>query len=302
MILAIGEILFDHFPGYRRVGGAPLNFSWHLKKLGFPVRFVTRVGADQEGRELEDLLASGGFEGSDLQVDHEHSTGAVNVSVDERGVPEFEILPGAAFDYLEMNESVERILEQDPSLVYFGTLGQRTESGRKFMEKVFASAGDGVRFLCDVNLRPHCYTPEVVKASLARADLVKLNEEELDTISRFTGDELTGDDPWRALMKRYEVELVALTKGDQGSEIHAQAGSGSVGPVQGLTIADTVGAGDAYASILAIGYLRGWSPERILSVASRFSAAVCGIQGALPDSDQFYDQFQSMIKGDDDER
>jgi len=302
MILATGEILFDHFPGYSRAGGAPLNFSWHLKKLGCPVRFVTRVGDDPEGRELMDLLAGGRFEIGDLQVDSGHPTGAVNVSVDEGGVPTFEILAGAAFDYLEMNESVRPLLQSGSELVYFGTLIQRTDAGRDFMEQVFSLAGEGVRFLCDLNLRPDCYTPETIQASLDRADVVKLNEEELDVIADFPGETLSKEDPCRALMERYDVEMVALTKGEHGSEIYDGKGCYCVGPVKDLAVADTVGAGDAYASVLALGYLNGWHPERILAMASGFSAAICRIRGALPESDGFYDPFRAMIKDGDNER
>lgn len=301
MILASGEILFDHFPKYRRVGGAPLNFSWHLKKLGCPVRLVTRVGDDAEGRELRDLLAQGGFEAADLQVDPEHPTGAVKVQVDGNGVPTFDILPGAAFDYLEMDGSVKALMGQGPALVYYGTLAQRTEAGRRFIQQVFARAGEGTRFLCDLNLRPRCYTPEVVRASLERADVVKLNEEELDAVTRLEGKAPFPADPCRALMERYEVEMVAMTKGDRGSEIHNSDGRYTVGPVGNLTVADTVGAGDAYAAVLALGYLRRWHPETILEWASRFSAAVCRIQGALPDSEGFYDPFNKMMKDDQNE-
>ena len=114
---------------------------------------------------LADLLALGGFEAADLQVDAVHPTGAVKVSVDAHGVPTFEILPGAAFDNIEMDDSVRALLRGGPELVYFGTLAQRAEAGRRFMEQLFAETPDTTRFLCDVNLRPRCYTPEVVRAS-----------------------------------------------------------------------------------------------------------------------------------------
>jgi fructokinase len=103
-------------------------------------------------------------------------------------------------------------------------------------------------------------------------------------------------------MERYEVSMVALTKGAQGSEIHDAGGSFAVGPVRHLSVADTVGAGDAYASILALGYLAGWHPERILEAASRFSAAACRIKGALPASDTFYDPYRGIIKDGNDEQ
>lgn len=298
MILAAGEILFDHFPGYRRVGGAPLNFSWHLKKLGLPVRFITRVGNDPEGRELLGFLRGNQFEESDQQVDEKHPTGAVNVTVDVEGAPTFEILRGAAFDYLQMDDHVRSLLEGGPQLIYFGTLIQRTESGRRFVEKVFSRAVKGSRFFCDLNLRPGCYSADIVQSSLEKADILKLNEEELASVLDLTGLELTGEDPCPRVMERFGIELLALTRGSNGSEIHRGKSKRSTGPVEGIAVADTVGAGDAYASMLAAGYLMGWTPKRMLTLASRFSADICEVEGALPERDQFYDKFKKMVVGE----
>jgi fructokinase len=297
MILAIGEILFDHFPGYSRVGGAPLNFSWHLKKLGFPVRLLSRVGDDPEGRELQSLLKEGGFREEDLQVDPTRPTGTVNVSVDAEGVPAFEILPDAAFDHLEMDGSIRSALGHEPDLIYYGTLAQRTSKGCRFMEEVFSHAGESCRFLCDLNLRPDCWSANVVEASLARADVLKLNEEELAAIINLPGGNVSEKDPYRSLVDSYGIEMLAVTRGDRGSEIHSRNGSSSTGPVKGLAVADTVGAGDAYASILAAGYLKGWEPEKTLNVASLLSSAICRMEGALPHTDLFYDEFLEMMKG-----
>jgi fructokinase len=299
MILSIGEILFDHFPDYQRVGGAPFNFSCHLKKLGFPVRLITRVGDDPEGRELKTLLKVNGLDDRDLQVDPKHRSGMVNVRVDGEGVPVFDIVPDVAFDHLEVDQAFRSILNQGPELIYYGTLIQRTSQGRRFMQEVFSCAKETVRFLCDLNLRPQCYSLEVVEESLTRADVLKLNEEELTTITSLLGGNYPEDDQCRYIMERYGIELVALTRGDEGSKIHDQQGSYSIGAVEGTVVADTVGAGDAYASILAIGYLGGWHPERILSIASRFSAEICGVKGALPDTDLFYSEYLKLI-GDND--
>lgn len=296
MILAIGEILFDHFPDYRRVGGAPFNFSYHLKKMGFPVRFVTRVGDDPEGDELKALLEGNGFNEADLQFDQKHRSGRVNVIIDGEGIPTFNIVPDVAFDHLEADKKVMSLIDQGPDLIYFGTLVQRTKQGRRFFQEIFSRAGEKAGFFCDVNLRPRCYSPEVVQESLAKADVVKLNEEELAAITSLFWPDSSRDDPCRQIMEAFGIELLALTKGDRGSEIHDHQGHYGVGPVQGTKVADTVGAGDAYSAILAIGYLQRWHPERILDVASRFSADICGIGGALPQTDRFYDQY-SMLMG-----
>jgi len=305
MILSIGEILFDHFPDYQRVGGAPFNFSCHLKKLGFPVHLITRVGDDPEGKELKTVLQESGFDEMDLQVDQKHRSGMVNILVDEEGVPVFDTVSDVAFDHLEMDEVVRALLSRGPNLIYYGTVIQRTSKGRRFMQEVFSNAkettGD-IKFLCDINLRPQCYSLEVIEGSLAMADVLKLNEEELASIISFlaslSGDlakSSSKDDQCHYLMERYGIELVALTMGAKGSKIYDQQNSYSIGPVKGPVVADTVGAGDAYSAIVALGYLGGWHPEKILDIASRFAADICGVKGALPDTDMFYSKYLKLM-------
>ena len=298
VILSIGEILFDHFPDRRRVGGAPFNFSYHLRKLGYPVRFVTRVGDDPEGQVLADLLARSGFSAGDLQLDERYPTGRVKVSLDGKGVPAFEILTDVAFDHLEMTATVQAVLHQGPGLVYFGTLLQRSGQGQRFMEKVFAAGQGAARFLCDVNLRPGCYTRDTVAESLHRADILKLNAEELAEIAAMFWTAPAPDHPCQRLREEFGIELVSLTRGEEGSEIFSERGRFATGPVPPPAMEDTVGAGDAYAAVLAIGYLEKWDPGRILSVASRFAADICGLPGALPEDDAFYLKYAKEIRGE----
>lgn len=298
MILSVGEILFDHFPEYRRVGGAPFNFSYHVKKLGFPVRFITRVGDDPEGRNLKGLLRKNGFTEADLQVDGQYPTGSVVVTPAGKGLHSFEILADVAFDHLEANTAVLSILDQSPRLVYFGTLVQRTEPGRRFMGRIFSRVQGETRLLCDINLRPGCYTRETVEESLRRADILKLNIEELEEIAAMLWSDPAPDHPCQRLREEFGIELISLTKGEAGSEIFSQEGIFTIGPSPVPAMEDTVGAGDAYSAVLAIGYLMGWDPDRILSVASRFAADICGSAGALPEADSFYNEYNILFRGE----
>jgi fructokinase len=300
MILSVGEILFDHFVDYRRVGGAPFNFSFHLKKLAFPVRFVTRIGEDRDGRELRILLDRSGFSGEDLQLDERFPTGRVVVNVDEKGVPIFEILPDAAFDQLEMNSAVRSILDQGPRLVYFGTLIQRTAPGREFMRNIFSGVNEKARFLCDINLRQGCYNREIVEESLKRADILKLNAEELREVTDLLLTKEAADNPCESIREAFDIELICLTKGERGSEIFDERGRFTMGPAAVPEIADTVGAGDAFSAILAVGYLQGWDSERILSIASKFAADICGLPGALPEEDSFYNKYHELFRSETD--
>ena len=130
MIVVVGEILIDVFPDAERIGGAPFNFACHLKKMGFPVRFFTRVGQDRHGECILDRLQSTGFNLDDVQIDSVHPTGTVNVHLDESGVPHFDILENVAWDHLDLGGCPVADAE-DAEMIYFGSLMQRSESGHR---------------------------------------------------------------------------------------------------------------------------------------------------------------------------
>lgn len=294
MIIAIGEILFDVFPEYRRPGGAPFNFIYHLKKLGMEARFFSRVGGDEEGREIGELLKSSGFRLSDLQVDENHSTGKVIVKLDGKGVPEFNILPDVAYDYIEYDDNLKQALGE-ASLIYFGTLVQRSDHGFNSIQKILQSGNSGVKYLYDINLRPGCYNRGIITESLKICDVLKINDEELGVLK----DYFNFDDSESAfvdfLMKDYSLDMVALTRGGRGSDLFIPGGRFSAVPSEINGVEDTVGAGDAYTSILAAGYIGHWNPEKIIETASNFAADMCRVKGAIPEDDKFYEKYRKII-------
>jgi fructokinase len=125
VILVIGEILFDLFPNYNRLGGAPFNFAYHLKKFGFDVRFVSKIGMDDAGKEILHKLKLARFNLDDIQIDEVHPTGSVNVQLDESGTPQFDIIPEVAYDYIEFIPEYHLNLINAAQIIYFGSLTQR---------------------------------------------------------------------------------------------------------------------------------------------------------------------------------
>ncbi len=295
MILAIGEILFDMFPQGRRLGGAAFNFAYHIHRLDGPLRFVSRIGNDPEGHAIEKFLTAQHFPRHDLQRDPVHPTGRVRVTLDDQGSPRFEILTGAAYDFITTTPAIERFVAQDCRLIYFGSLIQRTAQGARTVRAILQQRGPRTKCLFDVNLRPDCYTDEILAASLRETDLLKLSQEELDVVAARQGLEGPTADRVAGLMERFDIEMVALTRGAQGSSLFAGSTRHDIEPLSGIAIKDTVGAGDAFAAMLAIGYLHGWPTARILSLADRFATAVCGIAGAVPTDARFYEPFQRVL-------
>ena len=296
MIVVIGEILIDIFQDYQRIGGAPFNFAFHLRKLGLPVRFFTRVGNDRHGRRIIDMLEKNGFNEADIQIDSRHPTGTVRVDLDEQGIPYFDICANVAYDHLDLN------LADVPDaggadMVYFGSLLQRTDSSRGQVQRFLSSKTKSATRFCDINMRPPHVNGNAVAESLHRTDLLKINEAELAHIQRmFDGPAAMGGVmPW--LMETFKINAVALTRGSRGSSFYSHDGQINSPSVAVTPIVDTVGAGDGYAAILAAGCMRQLPWKATIRQASRFAARICGIPGAVPDDENFYDDFRPLMKG-----
>ncbi|MDY6824032.1 MAG: carbohydrate kinase [Thermodesulfobacteriota bacterium] len=288
MIFVIGEVLFDIFPAYKRIGGAPFNFAFHMKQMGFPVDFVTRVGDDANGREILDIMKEAGFSMTDVQIDDSRETGKVMVQLDDKGVPTFDIVQDVAYDHIAYTDVMGRRLTARPSLLYTGTLVQRHEKSRQTLRDVFLAKPADVPFFYDVNLRPHCYTSEAVQDSLRAADILKLNAEELEVLADMFGVSGHAHKIVNGFMERWGLSMVALTKGIDGSELFTPDDYASTGVPEGYDCIDTVGAGDAFAAVIAVGYLKGRPLGATLTAASDFAARMCEIQGAVPEGTEIY--------------
>lgn len=289
MILSIGEILIDVFPDYQRIGGAPFNFAYHLKKKGLSVRFISRIGTDDAGADIASFVADAGFESSDLQVDRQHPTGHVDVRLDDRGIPEFIIAANTAYDYLTYDHLMGELETSPPRLVYYGSLIQRTEPGHKNLHVFLENLPPETIRLYDMNLRPGATDRSRIARSLAAADIVKLNEEELSTTASIIGAPAAEEDRVHHMMKHFKLKAVAVTRGAMGSALYIDDEQHEI-TAPDVNVVDTVGAGDAYCAVLASGLLTGRTPDQILKEASRFSGRICAIAGAIPTSDAFYDE------------
>jgi fructokinase len=296
LILVIGEILFDVFENEKRPGGAPFNFAYHLKNIGFPLRFISRIGNDVLGKEILNILAQHHFDIDDIQIDDKHDTGTVTVQLSSSGNPTFHINTDVAYDYINYLPKEHSFLTDKADMIYFGTLMQRSKQGfdniQRFMEN---RRSDAVCFY-DINLRPDCYSGKVILTSLEHADILKLNTQELDECQRILGFSKDNDAFIPFLMNRYALKIVALTRGDKGSELYTKDGRFQSKTNRVSSIVDTVGAGDAYSAMLAVGIIKGWKPDKMLSMSSTFASHICEIRGAIPESREFYEPIKKLIE------
>ncbi len=295
MILVVGEILYDVFPNYKRMGGAPFNFAFHLKNLGFPVRFVSRVGNDVDGKDIIGKLEQFDFNLDDIQIDPSHPTGSVQIRLKENGVPNFKITPDVAYDYLEFVRKIHVPMIRKSALIYFGSLIQRSPSGFNNIQAILSHRPPSARCFYDINLRPACYRDAVVMTSLSQSNVLKINNEEYDKVRHILQYKKDPDTFIQYLMDAYPLEVISLTKGDRGSEIYTPTGCFEIGTKKIENVVDSVGAGDAYAAMLAAGLLERWRPEIILRRATAFASRICQVEGAIPESKSFYEPFRQMI-------
>lgn len=279
LFLGAGELLWDLLPTGRRLGGAPANFAFHATRLGCRGAVASRVGSDPLGREALQALDALGVDRSGVQTDPGRPTGTVAVTLDPEGRPAYVIHEGAAWDALERTPALAALARRADA-VCFGSLASRTPGARAALEAIL-DAARGLRIF-DVNLRPPFVDPGTLRAFLGRTDVLKLNEDELPEVAALCG---CAPDP-AVLREALGLRAVALTLGARGSVL-CTPGARYQEPGLPVAVADTVGAGDAFAAALAAGLVQDLDPPRILQRATRLSAFVCTQAGATPETADF---------------
>jgi fructokinase len=276
-VLCIGELLWDALPAGLFLGGAPFNVACHLRAAGAAVTMVTRVGADQLGDEARRRVARYGVSTDLLQVDPAFPTGFVRVSVADDGNAAYDILEPAAWDNLETTRTLLDRAAAAQAIV-FGTLAQRSAVTRDTMRRVLDTRALKV---LDVNLRPPYDDREIIRDSLRRADVVKLNEEEMQRLASWL--DLRGNLHRSAavLAETFGCRAVCVTRGRNGAALWRE-GQWSEHPGFEVEVRDTVGSGDAFLAVLLAGLLNGTEDEALLHHANLIGAYVATQHGAVP--------------------
>lgn len=279
-----GEVLFDHFPDGKRVlGGAPFNVAWHLQAFGAAPRFISRIGNDAEGDEIRTAMDEWGMDLGGLQTDLERPTGKVTVSFDG-GEPAYEIVEDCAYDAIDAELVASSIADAPCSLLYHGSLALRKEASREALRQL-AAARPKTLFI-DVNLRPPWWQRERILEMLRMASWAKLNDDELTLLGRKTDGAIL--EP-AEFLREFELQGLVVTRGALGAELHtAQGAVLRVSPGDNTNKVDTVGAGDAFASVMILGLIRKWPLEETLRRAQDFASEIVGQRGATVSDPAFY--------------
>lgn len=294
-ITAIGEILFDVYPEYKKLGGAPFNFIHHIIKLTGNGSFISRVGNDDLGNKILNILKKKKISNEFVQIDNEHKTGVAKPSLGNDKVPDWNIELNRAYDFIELNDKMENLLNQKTDCLYFGTLAQRSEKSKNSIQSFFNY--NDKKYFCDLNIRQKFYNKEIIESSLKTANVLKLNLDELKLLNDLLFNK--GFDQKytvKKLIDIYNLDLLCVTKGSDGASLSKENETNNHQiNLDKNEIVDTVGAGDAYASFLCIGFLEHWELKKINKFASEFAAEIVKINGALPDDDSLYEEFKERM-------
>lgn len=280
IVVGIGELLWDLLPGGRKLGGAPANFAYHAQMLHMDACIVSCVGADDPGRDLLDRLGKLGLTTDFITASAAHPTGTVSVELTGNGIPNYTIHENVAWDCIPWTPTLPA-LASSAQAVCFGSLAQRETTSRATLRQFLRAVPSGCVRVFDINLRKSYYDRDILETSLQAADVLKLNDEEIEEVSRLLDLPAAADAAAAALLHRYDLDLIALTRGSRGSVLVTASERVEHTGVP-VTVADTVGAGDAFTAALVAGRLLGKELPSISAAANRLGAFVASQSGATP--------------------
>ncbi len=278
-IVGIGEVLWDLFPKYKRLGGGTANFAYHISQFGFHATIVSAIGHDPLGDEIIRTL-------DDQKVGHllsrvDFPTGTVQVDVSSEGIPCYDIREQVAWDHIPYTDPLRK-LARNCRAVCFGSLAQRSEVSRTTINNFLDNTSEESLRIFDINLRQNFYTTETLLHSLRKCNVLKLNEEEATFLTKICGYENLDLRAFcRSVVNDYALQVVILTQGAGGSYVFTPNGS-SYYETPKVKVADTVGAGDSFTAAFCAAILHGHPTHVAHRLAVDVSAYVCTQQGGMP--------------------
>lgn len=278
-VTSFGEVLWDNFDTGKILGGAPLNVAVRLSQFGLDVAMISRVGKDADGEAILQQIRTKNVKTQWIQTDEKLPTSLVNVSLDEKGSASYEIVYPCAWDRIQVEEAaLQRVAESDAFI--YGSLAARDEVSRKTLEQLVAKA----KFkIFDVNLRPPHYDTGRLLEMMKKADLVKLNDDELYELSKTYGSKYNSiEQNIRFLAKLSGTSRICVTLGSHGA-IYFENGEFYRHCGYRVKVADTVGSGDSFLAGLTYKLLNNTPPQEAVSFACALGALVASHHGATPE-------------------
>ena len=280
-VVGLGEVLWDVLPEGKKLGGAPANFAYHAGQfLGSDNTIaISALGEDKLADETIESLREHGL--NDLLPRVPYPTGTVQVQLDEQGIPTYDIKENVAWDNIPYDEDIRQIA-RNCRAVCFGSLAQRNIVSRETIHRFLDDTPADCVKIFDINLRQQFYTMEVIKESLQRCNILKINDEELVLIGRMFGyPGLDIENKCWLILGKYNLDMLVLTCGTNGSYV-LPPGQMSFQETPKEEVADTVGAGDSFTGSFCAAILSGMPVAKAHKLAVEVSAYVCTQNGAMP--------------------
>ena len=285
-IAGIGELLWDVLPDSELLGGAPINFAYHVSALGAEAVAISTIGNDSRGENALYELQNRGVDTSYISVLEQLPTGYVTARVDGKGIATYEFPDDVAWDHLAINTAAQQCAAE-LNAICFGTLAQRSDSARLAIQHYLKTTSEKTVKVCDLNLRQNFYSRTTIETSLKLSTVLKLNNDELTFLSSLFLLDGAEHEQLEALRKYFDLELVIMTKGSNGSILITED---EMSRHQGIAteIVDTIGAGDSFTAAVVTGLLFNKTLHEINEKANRLAAYVCSQSGAMPPVPQHY--------------
>lgn len=278
-VVCFGEVLWDIFPEGSRAGGAPFNAAYNIHKMGINAKMLSRVGNDELGKKLTDQIESWGITTDYIQTDEKHPTSTVIAKIDEQNEATYEIINNVAWDYIELLDEHKDLVSNADAFV-FGSLSARNPKTKETLLQLLEYAKLKI---FDVNFRPPFIDVELIKALLHKADIVKMNKAEMRQIIMFLGEEYKSENESAGFIQQYfNINEIILTKGSKGARYFIGNQNYGYNAIP-ITIADTVGSGDAFLSGFISKRIKNESPDEIMKQAISLGAFITSKSGACPD-------------------
>lgn len=281
IVVGMGEALWDVLPEGKKIGGAPANFAYHVSQFGLPSCVVSAIGDDALGKEIIENFTSKGLD--QLIAEVPYPTGTVQVEIDQTGIPLYDIKECVAWDNIPYTEHLDALAKRTKA-VCFGSLAQRNVVSRETINHFLDTMpkDDDSLIVFDVNLRQGFYNKEILCKSMQNCNILKINDEELITVSRMFGyPGIDLQDKCWILLGKYNLKMLILTCGINGSYVFTP-GNVSFQPTPKVEVTDTVGAGDSFTAAFIASILKGKSVTEAHTIAVKTSAFVCTQKGAMP--------------------
>lgn len=279
-IVGLGEALWDVLPDGKKLGGAPANFAYHAGQFGLDTIAISALGEDKLGDDTIEALESKHLNYIMPRVPY--PTGSVQVTLDEHGVPTYDICERVAWDNIPFTVEIENVAE-NCCAVCFGSLAQRNSVSRDTIHQFLKSTPKDCMRIFDINLRQHFYSKEVLQESLRLCNVLKINDEELVEIGRLFGyPDLDMQNKCWLILGKYNLDMLILTCGVDGSYVFSH-GEEYFQPTPKVEVADTVGAGDSFTGTFCASVLKGLPIAEAHKHAVEVSAYVCTQNGAMPE-------------------